>query len=113
MSWGCCRFRCGFDLESFPRLGASHIFHLRGAGGVQSEGFETPAGFTVSSGLTRRIPAASTAAGPVLFRVRLLAEGVFVVDEEDTWRLSEPYSFDSPSTAAAVMAGRSANGLIK
>jgi predicted GIY-YIG superfamily endonuclease len=99
--------------ESAPRESRSLTYLLRGAGGVEAEGYETASGFTVSSGVTRGSHVASTARGTVLMRERLLSEGVFEIVGGDTWRLSSPFLFDSPSTAAAVMLGRSANGLVE
>lgn len=97
--------------DSAPPESRSVTYRLRGAGGVDAEGYETPSGFTVFAGVTRSTHVASTAQWTVGIRERLLAEGVFVVEGGDAWRLTTPYAFDSPSTAAAVMLGRSANGL--
>ena len=99
--------------ESEPRESSSRIYRLLGAGGVEADGYETPSGFTVSSGVTRGSHVASTAPGTIVLRERLLSEGVFVMDGPKMWRLTTPFSFNSPSTAAAVMLGRSANGLVE
>jgi hypothetical protein len=42
----------------------------------------------------------------------LLDQGVFV-DEDKHYRLTQDYTFNSPSTAAGVLLGRSANGRIE
>jgi hypothetical protein len=42
----------------------------------------------------------------------LVEKGVFI-DDGESYRLAQDYSFDSPSTAAGVLLGRSANGRIE
>lgn len=99
--------------QSAPSGSSSRPYYLRGAGGVEADGYETTSGFVVSKGTTRATHVTSTAPGTIRLRQRLLDEGVFFKSDDDLWQLATPYSFDSPSTAAAVMLGRTANGLIE
>ena len=80
------------------------------ARGVLAKGADTAEGFVVRSG--------STAAGDtvasihpylVARRVDLIEKGVLIEDGQQL-RLTQDYTFDSPSTAAGVMLGRNTNG---
>jgi hypothetical protein len=81
--------------------------------GVTAEGHDTPQGFVVRSGsmavaeealsLKRYWPSVSK------MREDLLGNGVLIA-EGDKSRFTQDYTFNSPSAAAAVVLGRSANG---
>ncbi len=84
--------------------------------GVSAEGFESTGGFVVCKGsqaVLESVPSMKThVRGMYDIRKKLLESEV--LQKEDTcFRFSQDYSFSSPSTAAAVVMGRSANGRIE
>lgn len=78
-----------------------------------AEGTETADGFVVYAGSRARVDETSSihAYGTQL-RAALLDKGLFA-KEGRQFQLSEDYLFSSPSTAAMVMMGRTANGRIE
>ena len=83
------------------------------AKGIQSEGIETAEGFVVSAGSTAvedEVP--SCPAYLKELRVALLDNGV-LKPSGDGYIFTQDYVFASPSTAAGVVLGRSANGRIE
>ncbi len=84
--------------------------------GVSADGFESTGGFVVCKGsqaVLESVPSMKThVRGMYDIRKKLIESGV--LQKEDTcFRFSQDYSFSSPSTAAAVVMGRSANGRIE
>ncbi len=89
-----------------PRL---HLKH----GGALAEGEDTAEGFTVFAGAIARADAVPSIHQYMLdLRRELLSIGVFVTDPNGL-RLTQDYPFKSPSTAAGVLLGRTANGRIE
>ena len=86
--------------------------HLKGKA-AQATGADTPEGFVVYKGSLARIDAVPSI-HPYLQtqRERLQEEGVLVPDGGHL-RFTRAHLFDSPSTAAGVVLGRSANGRIE
>lgn len=81
--------------------------------GAEATGQDTPEGFIVFAGSTGRPDAVpSIHAGYRDLRRSLLASGVFVAQDQK-WILTQDYRFDSPSQAAVVLSGRTANGRIE
>lgn len=73
-------------------------------------GRDDPRGFAVLEGsLGRRAKKVMTPAYEAL-RTRLIADGTLVDHANDQIRLTKTYIFDSPSSAASVLAGGSKNG---
>lgn len=78
---------------------------------AQAEGFETADGFVVLGGaLIRRRQAASTYPAVTKRLDAMAAEGLLESVDEKSWRLTADHVFTSPSLAADVVLGRSANG---
>lgn len=80
------------------------------AKGIEARGMDTAEGFVVRAGsqaVKEEVP--SIHAYLVELRKTLLAQGVLVPDGP-VWRMTQDYAFNSPSTAAGVLLGRSANG---
>ena len=76
-------------------------------------GYESPEGFVVLSGGKARVAeVASTHKYVIALRRSLVDRGIFVLDGVQ-YRLTQDYTFNSPSQAAAVMMGRNANGRIE
>ena len=86
--------------------------HLIGKA-TKAEGTETADGFVVYAGsLARAAAVPSIHAYGTQLRAALAEKGLFVEDGEHL-RLTEDYVFASPSTAAMVMLGRTANGRVE
>lgn len=111
-------------LGIFPLLGLS-VFEVRAATsrgktllslrgrGIEAEGYEASPGFIVRKGsmaALRSVPSIH----PYMETLRkdLLRQGVFAADGE-RYVLTQDYAFSSPSTAAGVLLGRTANGRIE
>lgn len=87
--------------------------HLTLLGTRSAEGFDHDNGILVTSGHIRAVPTSTTPGNVLNYRDTLLENGTFEEVNDDTWKLVQPHLFRSASTAAAVMLGRSANGLDK
>ena len=80
---------------------------------AQATGADTPEGFVVEAGsLARLASVPSIHTWLETHRQRLQAEGVLVPDGSHL-RFTRAHLFDSPSTAAGVVLGRSANGRVE
>jgi hypothetical protein len=98
------------EIETQAREGVQ--FHLKGRG-AQATGADTPDGFAVYEGSLARIDAVPSIHTYLeTHRQRLRAEGVLAPDGSHL-RFTRTQLFDSPSTAAGVVLGRSANGRIE
>jgi hypothetical protein len=92
-----------------PARVTARRYYLR-ARGVEAQGYEAPNGFVVMAGSqlsTDFVPSASRYLQTL--RVDLQTRQV-VVTNGDGLKLAQDYTFDSPSTAAGVVIGRSVNG---
>ena len=90
----------------------SHSFFVRG-GGSEGKGELVEEGFVVFEGSRARIevvPSATNAVKPQ--RDKLIASGV-MEEHEGVYIFTQDFLFSSPSTAAAVVLGRSANGWVE
>jgi len=83
------------------------------AKGIEARGFESPQGFVVLKGARAvKEEVASIPANLHEMRAELVRQGVFV-DRGTAYEATQDYTFASPSTAAGVLLGRSANGRIE
>jgi hypothetical protein len=84
--------------------------------GVSASGFEATQGFVVRSGsqaVGESVPSMQQhVRGMFDLRQELIGNGV-LQREDDHYRFDQDYVFTSPSTAAAVVLGRSANGRLE
>jgi hypothetical protein len=90
----------------------SHLFLVRG-GGSDGKGELVEDGFVVFEGSCARkeiAPSAINAVSPQ--RDKLIASGV-MEERDGEYIFNQDFLFSSPSTAAAVVLGRSANGWIE
>ena len=104
----------GVSVFQRPESAAAHgpTLHLK-AKGLSAQGYETADGFVVLAGSespTEHVE--STHDYVVALRKHLIEQGL-LVDAGDRLRLIQDYTFSSPSTAAAVMLARTANGRIE
>jgi hypothetical protein len=88
-----------------------HEFKIEGKG-ITARGYETPEGFIVLQGSTvvfDEVPSIHRYISDL--RKELQSQGV-LVSREDHLKFAQDYLFNSPSTTAGVVQGRSANGRI-
>ena len=89
------------------------VFILKANRGADAQGEPNTDGFLVLKGSkASNSTVASMAPGFFKLRQKLLIDGV-LVENGDSLEFSEDYIFSSPSTAAAILLGRNANGLIE
>lgn len=80
------------------------------AKGIDAHAIDSPEGFVVRAGSTAvKSETASIHAYLAELRRTLVGKGV-LVDAGERYRLAQDYTFNSPSTAAGVLLGRTANG---
>ena len=80
---------------------------------ADARGYESADGFVVLKGSKARASESpSIHAYMTTWRKNLLDQGV-LVEEGDSFVLTQDYSFNSPSTAAGVLQGRPANGRVE
>ncbi len=100
----------GVDFFEKPRAAAGvRTLYLRSKG-IEAQGYESAAGFVVREGagvVKSEVPSIQAFLSDL--RRTLVQQGV-LVDAGETWRLAQDYTFGSPSSAAGVLLGRSANG---
>ena len=103
--------------ESAPAVAAkaSPLLSCKGKG-VLASGYEASQGFVVKAGsqaVAESVPSMQQhVRGMFDLRQELIANGVLAL-ADGLYRFTQDYSFSSPSTAAAVVLGRSANGRIE
>ncbi len=78
--------------------------------GITAYGQEAEGEFFVLEGSQARREWAASGHNYQRLHQQLREEGVLVEDENDLLRFSRDYAFSSPSAAAAMVVGRSANG---
>ena len=100
---------------SAPAAKASPVLTCKGKG-VQATGYEASQGFVVRAGsqaVADTVPSmALHVRGMFDLRQELIGNGVLGL-QGGIYQFTQDYSFSSPSTAAAVVLGRSANGRIE
>jgi hypothetical protein len=95
-----------------PTKTAARRYYLR-ARGVEAQGYEDPNGFVVLAGSQVARDYVPSAQGYlVTMRAALQQRGV-IVQNGDGLKMGQDYTFDSPSTAAGVVLGRSSNGRVE
>ena len=98
-----------------PAAKASPVLTCKGKG-VQATGYEASQGFVVQAGsqaVADTVPSmALHVRGMYDLRQELIGNGVLGL-QGGIYQFTQDYSFSSPSTAAAVVLGRSANGRIE
>jgi hypothetical protein len=79
--------------------------------GIRAEGYESDDGFIVKKGSTAVVDTVRSAhAFSVSLRQELQKNGILKKRTPQSLEFTEDYEFSSPSTAAAVLVGASANG---
>jgi hypothetical protein len=98
-----------------PAAKAGPVLTCKGKG-VQATGYEASQGFVVREGsqaVAESVPSmAQHVRGMFDLRQELISNGVLAM-QGGLYQFSQDYSFSSPSTAAAVVLGRSANGRVE
>ena len=100
-----------FEAAKAPAVAAREL-RLK-AKGIEGRGMDTPQGFVVRAG-SKAVKKEVASIHPYLSELRqTLIQKAVLADEGDSYRLSQDYTFASPSTAAGVLLGRSANGRVE
>ncbi len=98
-----------------PAAKAGPVLTCKGKG-VQATGYEASQGFVVRAGsqaVLETVPSmAQHVRGMFDLRQELISNGVLAM-QGALYQFTQDYSFSSPSTAAAVVLGRSANGRVE
>jgi len=104
----------GLGVFEKPSTGAirQQVFFLKGRG-IEAKGYESAEGFVVLANSE-----AAKDAVPSIHRYMLDMRAAFIKsgvlrDDGGTYRFTQDYEFDSPSTAAGVVLGRTANGRVE
>ena len=104
-----------FEQAAPAAVAAAPMLTCRGKG-VQATGYEASQGFVVKAGslaVGESVPSMQQhVRGMYELRQELIGNGVLAADAGG-YRFAQDYVFSSPSTAAAVVLGRSANGRIE
>lgn len=96
--------------EFKPKLKHS-TFAIKAARGADGQGGPTSDGFVVFKGSKASATIVnSLTSNFIAFRQKLIDEGI-LINKEEYYEFSDDYIFSSPSTAAIIVMGRSANGL--
>lgn len=99
-------------IENRPQK-VRQVFAINSVGGANAQGEQTPDGFVVTKGSAARgqfVP--SIPDRFVVIRNGLINKGV-LLEKGDHYEFTENHIFSSPSTAATIVMGRNANGLIE
>jgi hypothetical protein len=100
--------------EQPPKVPAPSAPELTCKGkGLLARGYESTQGFVVKAGSQAAVQAVpSVPPGTLAIRQQLQDLGV-MVEQGNTYAFTQDYAFSSPSTAASVVLGRSANGRLE
>lgn len=96
-----------------PQMQEQETFYIKAARGADAKGEPTSDGFVVLKGskvATSTVP--SITSSFVRLREQLLENGI-IIEKNGILVISEDYVFSSPSTAAVIVMGRNANGLVE
>lgn len=94
-----------------PRVKSTeHPAFILRAKGIEARGLDGPEGFVVLEGSGAVRDEVPSLQAFVSSQRRSLREIGVLVESGDTLRVSQDYSFNSPSTAASVLLGRNTNG---
>jgi Domain of unknown function (DUF4357) len=102
-----------FELLTKPNPKSADLYFISAARGAKARALVTTEGIVVKEGseiATSCVP--STAPSTIALRDKLLEQAVIISDGQ-MLRFAKDYLFTSPSTAAAVVLGRTANGRIE
>jgi len=93
-------------------IGKTEHYLIKAARGADAKGSPTPEGFVVFKGsiiATETVPSMPSWIENI--RQQIIEDGTITTDKGENLVFSTEYLFNSPSAAAAVIMGRSANGL--
>jgi len=100
-----------FEKTTVAKSSTRHEFKIE-AKGITARGYETPEGFIVLQGSTAVLAEVASIHRYLSdLRKELQSQGV-LISRGDHLEFTQDYLFNSPSTAAGVVQGRSANGRI-
>ncbi|WP_227428468.1 GIY-YIG nuclease family protein [Roseibaca sp. Y0-43] len=88
-------------------------FEIRHKSGVQATAVEEDGEFVVLEGSQALVATGYVQQSYGALKERLIADGVLISDAEGRLKFSKPWSFSSPSAAAAVVLDRNSNGRLE
>lgn len=94
------------------RPSSARVFAVKGTRG-EAKGFESEDGFVVKAGAVISSTEAGATPPYVVALRKQLVDGGVIDAKGEQWSLMQDYVFGSPSTAAAVILGRNANGRVE
>lgn len=101
------------EKREFKQKQKQETFFCKGVRGADGQGEQTSDGFVVFKGSKAAgVAVASMTANFVALRQKLITEGV-LIDKGGYFEFPDDYIFTSPSTAASMVLGRNANGLVE
>ena len=100
-----------FEKPERAQVGRQILF-LKGKG-IEAKGYESPEGFVVLANSQAVMDAVPSIHRFMLDMRESLVKRDLFQEKDGAYRLTQDYVFDSPSTAAGVLLGRSANGRIE
>lgn len=95
-----------------PTKTVARRYYLR-ARGIEAEGYEAPGGFVVLAGSQVAADTVPSIHQYMLTLRNALRDRGVIREDGTALSLSQDYTFDSPSTAAGVLMGRTANGRVE
>lgn len=99
------------EKREFKPKQKQEIFYIKAARGADSQGEPTSDGFVVFKGSQAAATTVnSMTSNFIKIRQRLIDDNV-LINKEEFYEFTDDYIFSSPSTAAAMVMGRNANGL--
>ncbi|GAW88579.1 hypothetical protein FPS14_contig00007-0030 [Flavobacterium psychrophilum] len=99
------------DKREFKPAQKQDVFYLKGIGGADAQGEPTSDGFVVFKGSKVRSEDTNSLSNSFIKLKQKLINDNILIKNKDTFEFPEDYIFSSPSTAAAIIMGRNANGL--
>lgn len=103
-----------FEIPAKVSAGQADLLYLRGPGGVEASGSDRADGFVVYEGSTGRVDEVPSIPYWVSkLRMQLQQGGIILEPGDGVLRVKSTYVFDSASSAAGALLGRSANGRVE
>jgi hypothetical protein len=101
------------EKREFKQKQKQESFFIKAVRGADGQGEPTSDGFVVFKNSKAAASIVNSMASSFIsYRQKLIEEGV-LIDKGEYFEFSDDYIFSSPSTAAVMIMGRNANGLIE
>lgn len=101
------------EKRMFKEKQKQNIFYIKAARGADGQGEPTSDGFVVFKGSKAAYDTTNSFSSSLLLNRQKLIDNNIILDKQTCYEFTEDYIFSSPSTAAAILMGRNANGQIE